>query len=192
MVKTKRSEKGRKVLLHTCCAPCTSYVHPQLIKEGYDVTGYFYNPNIHPYTEYEKRLMAMRLYAVEKDFPVIYDEQYDIENFFDITFKKGDKRCLYCYMLRLHKAAAYAKKKGFDHFSTTLLLSPYQKHDLLAEAGEIVAKKIGIPFLYRDFRPGFPESVRVSREMNLYRQKYCGCLFSERERFMPKEKSGKR
>jgi len=191
MAKLKVSGTGRKVLLHTCCAPCTSYVHPRLEKEGFELTGYFYNPNIHPYTEYEKRLMAMKLYAVEKNFNVIYDEQYDIENFFDITFKKGDKRCLYCYMLRLHKAASYAKKHDFDRFSTTLLLSPYQKHDLLREAGEIVSKKIDIPFLYMDLRPGYPESIKISKEMNLYRQKYCGCLFSERDRFMPKEKEKK-
>lgn len=178
------------MLLHTCCAPCTTYVREALEKEGFKVEGFFYNPNIHPYTEYEKRLMAMKLYAVEKNFSVVYDEQYDIDNFFDITFKKGEKRCLYCYMLRLHKAATYAKKHGYDYFSTTLLLSPYQQHDLLKEAGELVGKKIGIPFLYRDLRGGYLVSVRLSKEMNLYRQKYCGCLFSERDRFQPRAKQG--
>jgi hypothetical protein len=189
MPKGKSAPKGNEVLLHTCCAPCTTAVVPALSKEGFEVTGLFYNPNIHPYTEYEKRLMAMRLYAVENNFPVVYDEQYDIENFFEITFKKGDKRCLYCYLLRLHKAASYAKKQKFDHFTTTLLLSPYQNHDLLKEAGELIAKKIGIPFLYRDFRPLYPQSIKASKEMNLYRQKYCGCLFSERDRFGPKSRS---
>lgn len=186
-----QKKKGGKVLLHTCCAPCTTYVRKELEGEGFDLTGYFYNPNIHPYTEYEKRLTAMRLYSIQTDFPVIFDDEYDIENFFEITFKKGDKRCLYCYMLRLHKAASMAKKLKFDAFSTTLLLSPYQQHELIKEAGEIVAKKIGIPFLYKDLRAGYPESVRLSREMNLYRQKYCGCLFSERDRYKPKAEAKK-
>ncbi len=175
--------KGKKLLLHTCCAPCTTFVRGALEKEGYDVTGFFYNPNIHPYTEYEKRLTAMKLYSIETDFTVVYLDLYDIDNFFEMIFKKSEKRCLYCYMLRLHRTAAYAKEKGFDRFSTTLLLSPYQQHDLIAEAGNIVSKKIGIPFLYRDFRPGYKKSVEISKEMNLYRQKYCGCLYSERDRY---------
>jgi predicted adenine nucleotide alpha hydrolase (AANH) superfamily ATPase len=183
---TKKLAGKNKVLLHTCCAPCTTYVHKSLVKDGYGVSGFFYNPNIHPYTEYEKRLTAMKLYSIEKELHLIYADLYDIENFFEIIYKKGDKRCLYCYMLRLHKTASHAKKDRFNYFSTTLLLSPYQQHDLLKEAGEIVSKKIGIPFLYKDFRPGYKESIELSKSMGLYRQKYCGCLYSERERFMPK------
>jgi len=178
----KKSAKGKKVLLHTCCAPCTTYVHPELLKDGHDVTGFFYNPNIHPFTEYDRRLMTMRLYSLEKDLPMVYLDNYDIENFFDIIFKKGDKRCLYCFELRLHVAAQYAKEKKFDAFTTTLLLSPYQKHDLLHEAGSIVSRKVGIPFLYKDFRSGYQESIKISKGMNLYRQKYCGCVYSERDR----------
>ena len=180
--------KGKKVLLHTCCAPCTTYVHKNLLEEDYDVTGFFYNPNIHPYTEYDKRITTMRLYALEKDFPVVYIDDYDIENYFDIIFKKGDKRCFYCYMLRLEKTAAYAKQNGFSAFTTTMLLSPYQDQNLLQEAGDLVSKKINIPFLYKDFRSGYKESIEISKEMNLYRQKYCGCIYSERDRFKPKIK----
>jgi len=158
-----------KLLLHTCCAPCTTYVHNDLVHDGFDVTGFFYNPNIHPYTEYEKRLTTMKLYSIQKEFPVIYLDLYDIENFIDITLKKGDKRCLYCYTLRLHEAAKFAKKNNFNSFSTTLLVSPYQKHDLIYEAGNIVSKKIDIPFFYKDFRPGYKKGVQISKEMNLYR-----------------------
>jgi predicted adenine nucleotide alpha hydrolase (AANH) superfamily ATPase len=178
----EKPSKGKKVLLHTCCAPCTTYVHKDLVKDGHDVTAFFYNPNIHPYTEYDKRINTMRLYSLEMNLRTVYVDLYDIENYFDITFKKGDKRCLYCFELRLHKAATYARKNGFDSFTTTLLISPYQDHDLLAEAGSIVSRKVGIPFLYRDFRPGYRESREISRQMNLYRQKYCGCVYSERDR----------
>jgi hypothetical protein len=96
--------------------------------------------------------------------------------------------------LRLHKTASHAKRNNYNYFSTTLLLSSHQQHDLLREAGEIVSRKIGIPFLYRDFRNGYKESVEMSKEMGLYRQKYCGCLYSERDRFMPKtrEEAGKK
>jgi len=184
---SSRGKSGNKVLLHCCCAPCTTYVHKELLKEGYDVTGFFYNPNIHPFAEHDRRITTMRLYALERELGMVYDESYDIENFFDIIYKKGDMRCLYCFELRLHKTASYAKKHGFDSFTTTLLLSPYQNHDLLKEAGSLVSRKIGVPFLYRDFRPGYGESRDMSRAMNLYRQKYCGCLYSERDRARAKK-----
>jgi predicted adenine nucleotide alpha hydrolase (AANH) superfamily ATPase len=181
MAMKKRS--GKKILLHTCCAPCTTYVHKDLVKNGYDVTGYFYCPNIHPYTEFDRRLTTLKLYALENDLKMIYDDKYDIGNFFEAVYKKGEMRCLYCYIMRLHKTAKLAKEKGFDCFSTTLLISPHQKHELVCEAGNIVAKKIGIPFLYKDYRPHYKDSVQTAKAMNLYRQKYCGCVFSERDRF---------
>ena len=117
--------------MHACCAPCTTYVHKDMSAEGLDVTGFFYNPNIHPYTEYEKRQTAMRFFAIEKELKVIYPKEYKIENFFEAVFKKADMRCLYCFELRLHETALHAKKNGFDFFSTTLLISPYQNHELL-------------------------------------------------------------
>ncbi len=176
-------KKQDKILLHTCCAPCTTYVFKKLSEEGFKTTGFFYNPNIHPYTEYEKRLMTMKLYSLATNFDVKYLDIYDIENYFRIIYGKGDKRCLYCYMLRLHKVATYAKKNGYSTFTTTLLVSPYQKHDWVKQAGRLVSKKIDIPFFYEDFRKGYKESRELAREMNLYRQQYCGCIFSERDRF---------
>ncbi len=181
--KKKKTSKAPKVLLHTCCAPCTTYVYDNLRKSGFNVTGFFYNPNIHPYTEYEKRLLTMKLYAALANLKMVFVDLYDIENFFDIIFRKKDKKCLYCFILRLHKAAAFAKRRGYDCFSTTLLVSPYQKHDLIKEAGRLVAKKFGIDFLYKDFRKGYHLSRRMAGQMNLYRQKYCGCIYSERDRF---------
>lgn len=174
---------GQKLLLHVCCAPCAAYVHQDMRKSGYDVTGYFYNPNIHPYSEFDRRLTTLKLYSIEKDLKMIYDERYDIENFFDAVHRKGDMRCLYCYTLRLHNTARLAKRNGFGAFSTTLLISPHQKHELIYEAGSIVSKKIGIPFIYKDYRPHYREGVEMAKAMNLYRQKYCGCVFSERDRF---------
>jgi len=184
----KKASKPLKVLLHTCCAPCTTTVYQDLKKAGLDVTGFFYNPNIHPYKEYERRLLTMKLYAALANLKMMYVDLYDIENFFGIIFKKGDKKCLYCYILRLHKAAAYAKKKKFDCFTTTLLVSPYQNHGFVKEAGKIVAKKFGIEFLYKDFRKTYPEGRTISRKMNLYLQKYCGCIYSDRDRFRKKSK----
>lgn len=178
----KRKAK-RKLLLHTCCAPCTTYVHRALLEEGFAVSGHFYNPNIHPYTEFDRRLTTMRLYSLERSLEMIYDDRYDIDSYFDAIYGKGDMRCLYCYLLRLHSTAKLAKARNFDCFSTTLLLSPHQKHELVGEAGRLVSKKIDIPFVYEDFRPHFGKSVEISRSMNLYRQKYCGCIFSEKERF---------
>jgi predicted adenine nucleotide alpha hydrolase (AANH) superfamily ATPase len=181
-----KNSKG-KLLLHTCCAPCTVYVHKEFVREGYDITGYFYNPNIHPYTEFDRRLTTMKLYALENDLNMIYDERYDMENFFDAVYKKGDMRCLYCYTLRLHNTASLAKDRGYGAFSTTLLVSPHQKHELIAEAGNIVSKKIGIPFIYKDMRPHYKEGRETARAMNLYSQKYCGCVYSEKERFQKKK-----
>ena len=181
--KAKKISRPPKVLLHTCCAPCTTAVYEDLKKSGFDVTGFFYNPNIHPYTEYEKRLMTMKLYSALANLKMVYVDLYDIEDYFDIIFKKGDKRCLYCFILRLHRAAHYARKEGFDCFTTTLLVSPYQNHDYLREAGKIVAKKYGIEFLYKDFRKLYKEGRQTARQMNLYSQKYCGCIYSERDRF---------
>ena len=181
--KTKKYKKQVKVLLHTCCAPCTTYVHKALTDMGFKVKGFYYNPNIQPFTEYERRLITMKLYSALANLDMVYVDLYDIENFFDVIFRKKDKRCLYCYILRLHKAAAYAKKHGFDAFTTTLLVSPQQKHSLIKQAGRIVAKKFGIEFLYKDFRKGFSEGRRMANLMNLYKQQYCGCVYSERDRF---------
>lgn len=179
----------KKILLHTCCASCTTYVRKKLEDEGFEVTGFFYNPNIHPYTEYEKRLMSLKLYASLTELPMIYRENYELEDYLEeIEFGKMTKRCELCYRLRLRKAAETAQKEGFEYFTTTLLISPHQKHDVLKAIGEEIGREFGVKFYYQDFRPGFSDSQKISRQMNLYRQKYCGCIFSEKETFFRKGK----
>ena len=144
-----------KILLHICCGPCASYPVPRLREQGYEVMGYFFNPNIHPYSEYVKRHEALEEYARETNLKVIYDEDYNpIEYFQNISYRET-QRCLFCYRLRLEQTAHIAKKGKFDYFSTTLLVSKYQKHQLIKEVGEAIGEKYGVPFLYQDFRVGF-------------------------------------
>ncbi len=154
--------------------------------------GFFYNPNIHPYTEYRQRFDALQEYARQQELKIIGDANYDpVEYFHHITFRE-QKRCLLCYQIRLQKTAQMARSGKFDYFSTTLLVSPFQKHHFIKEAGEIAAEKYGVPFLYRDFRDQYKETVSRSREAGLYRQQYCGCLYSEQERYASPARQAKR
>jgi predicted adenine nucleotide alpha hydrolase (AANH) superfamily ATPase len=159
--------------------------------EGFDVTGYFANPNIHPYREFRSRTEAYRQMADLSSLPIIVDENYGLEEFMR-SIKDQDEnvyraisreRCGTCYRLRLTQTAQACRDEGFEQFSTTLLVSPYQDHDRIREAGESAAAAYGLTFLYRDFRPGFRQGQAVSREMGLYMQSYCGCVFSEYERY---------
>lgn len=176
-----------KVLLHICCGPCATYPVPVLREQGYMVMGYFYNPNIHPYTEYIKRKESLEKLADQSELKVIYEEKYNpVEYFQNISYRES-KRCLICYQMRLSQAAHIAKKGKFDFFTTTLLVSKYQKHNLIREVGEAIGEKYGVPFLYQDFREGFHQTVVRSKEMDLYRQQYCGCLYSELERYAPRD-----
>lgn len=172
-----------KLLLHICCGPCASFPVPELLGQGYDLMGYFSNSNIHPYTEYLKRRDGVEIYSRMVGLPVIYDDEYNPADYFQMVTHREARRCSYCYTMRLEKAAQIARKGKFDLFSTTLLVSPMQKHDQIKELGEAIGEKYGVPFLYQDFRPGYRETVQRSREMNLYRQQYCGCLYSELERY---------
>ncbi|MHB9098447.1 MAG: epoxyqueuosine reductase QueH [Syntrophales bacterium] len=172
-----------RILLHICCAPCTIYPLRILRGEGNDVTGFFYNPNIHPYLEYRKRLETLDSYAVQAEFTVIREEGYPLEEYLrQVAFREED-RCRHCYLLRLTRAAQTARKDRFDAFTTTLLYSRFQKHDLIRQIGESVAVQQGISFLYRDFREGWSEGIQISKDIGMYRQPYCGCIYSERERF---------
>ena len=172
-----------KLLLHTCCAPCSVYCIEELKKENIDITSFWYNPNIHPYKEYEARLNCLKEYNKEIDIPLVIEDYYGLREFCINTVNKLDNRCGYCYLCRLEKTAIYAKENGFDAFSTTLLVSPYQKHELLIEVCEEMAKKYNIDFYYRDFREGFREGQAMARDMGLYMQKYCGCIYSEEDRY---------
>jgi predicted adenine nucleotide alpha hydrolase (AANH) superfamily ATPase len=170
--------------LHICCANCAIYPLQQLANEKNEVVGYFFNPNIHPYQEYQKRLEALKQYSERIGLKVIYREDYLLEEFLRNVSHKPEDRCQYCYSVRLESTANEAKRNGFDSFSTTLLHSNHQNHRLIKETGERLGREIGIPFYYEDFRQGWKKGVEVSKAMGLYRQQYCGCIYSEKERFL--------
>lgn len=172
-----------RLLLHLCCAPCTIYPLMMLRGEGHDVRGLFYNPNIHPYLEYQKRSETLKEYAAAEELEVIWAEEYGMENFLrSVVFREKD-RCRYCYYDRLAYTARVAAKRGFDGFTTTLLYSRFQSHDMIKSIGESLAGRFGTYFHYRNFRTGWAEGVRISRERGIYRQPYCGCIYSEKDRF---------
>jgi predicted adenine nucleotide alpha hydrolase (AANH) superfamily ATPase len=155
-------------------------------EKGNDVTGYFFNPNIHPYQEYQKRLGALKQYSEKFGLKVIYRDEYLLEEFLRSVSHRVEERCQYCYSVRLEATAREAKKNAFDAFSTTLLQSTHQNHDLIRETGEHLAREIGTSFYYDDFRQGWRRGLEVSKAMGLYRQQYCGCIYSEKERYLGK------
>ena len=169
-----------KLLLHTCCAPCSVYCIDSLRKENIEPTVYWFNPNIHPYMEYKQRRDCLKEYTKSINVGAIFEEDYGLDDFCKNVVNSLETRCQdYCYPVRLEQTAKYAKENGFDAISTTLLVSPYQKHDIIKSLGETICKKYGIKFLYRDFRVGFRQGQAKAREIGLYMQKYCGCIFSE-------------
>ena len=171
------------MLLHCCCGPCTTYTVKWLREHDFEVTGFWYNPNIHPFTEHQKRLESMRDLAERSKFPLIIAEGYDMVKYFRAVVGHEGNRCPDCYRLRLERIAQVAHEKGFDAFTTTLLISLYQDQELLQEIGKEVGKQVGVEFYYHDFREGFRQSHQMARELDLYRQKYCGCVYSEWERY---------
>lgn len=164
-------------LVHICCGPCLCGVFPSLSKEK-KITGFFYNPNIQPRAEYISRYMAAGFSASYFAFPMISDTAYDPEKWAKDVLA-SPSRCRPCVTDRLMKSALAAKAKSIPSFTTTLLVSPYQEHDFIRAEGERIASVTGIEFVYRDFRKDYAESVRISKKMLLYRQKYCGCVFSD-------------
>ncbi len=169
-----------KLLLHTCCAPCSVYCIDSLRKEGIEPIVYWFNPNIHPYMEYKARRDCLKEYTNKIQVKAIFEEDYGLKAFCKNVIENLENRCQeYCYPVRLEQTAKYAKENGYDSFTTTLLVSPYQNHEMLIQVGEQMAKKYGIKFVYRDFRIGFREGQAKARELGLYMQKYCGCVFSE-------------
>lgn len=179
-----------KILLHTCCGPCSIYPIEYLKEKGMEIQGYYYNPNIHPYTEYVKRRDTLLEYAAGMGIPIICEENYPMEEFIRKVVHRESERCSECYAMRLEETAKAAKKGGFDSFTTTLLVSPYQKHEMIREIGEEYSQKYGVPFYYVDFRPGYRKATARSRELGMYRQKFCGCIYSEKERYFRQPKKG--
>lgn len=169
-----------KLLLHVCCAPCGSYVGPFFAEEGFEVVGIFYNPNIHPFEEYKRRWETLAEYALATGWPVLAPFSYNPLEYF-AALQREEERCLSCYRMRFLTVARWGKAHGFSLWSTTLTVSPYQDVDGIIKVGKDVENEVGIPFLGVDLRHGFPESVRQAKELHLYRQKYCGCIFSKWE-----------
>ena len=173
-----------KLLMHTCCAPCSVYCIDSLRSEGIEPTVYWYNPNIHPYMEYKARRDCLKEYTQSIGVQAIFEEEYGLDEFCKNVIGNLKTRCTdYCYRVRLEQTAKYAKGHGFDTITTTLFVSPYQKHEELKQIAEEIAKKYELNFLYRDFRVGFREGQAKARELGLYMQKYCGCIFSEEIRY---------
>jgi predicted adenine nucleotide alpha hydrolase (AANH) superfamily ATPase len=172
-----------KLLLHTCCGPCSIYPVHVLQKKKYDIMGYFFRSNIHPYTECLKRQETLAGYVQSIGIKLIVQEDYDLEGFLqNMVFREKD-RCRFCYHDRLQATALLAKRGKFDLFSTTLLYSRFQNHEAIRDIGEAVGKTVGVPFYYHDFRAGWQEGIEASKLLGMYRQSYCGCIYSEKERY---------
>jgi predicted adenine nucleotide alpha hydrolase (AANH) superfamily ATPase len=171
------------ILLHVCCAPCTVFPLGILRGQGHAVQGYFYNPNIHPYTEFSRRLATLREFAALETLALSVEEDYGLADYLRQVVFHEDRRCAICYTMRLEQTARFAAANQFEAFSTTLLYSRYQNHALIRQTGEELARQFGIPFYYEDFRRGWQEGIDRSIALGLYRQPYCGCIYSEQERY---------
>ena len=177
-----------KTLLHICCAPCANQCIDVLRAEGQELTGFWYNPNIHPFTEYRSRRNCLRDYAAQVELPLLERDEYALRPFVRAVSEDIANRCVKCYEFRLYGAAKMAAEGGFDAFTSSLFISPYQQHELMREVAERAAMEYGVTFLYRDFRPYFRAGQERARELGMYIQKYCGCVFSEEERYLKPSK----
>lgn len=175
-------------LLHICCAPCSNMCIETLRGEGIEPVGFWYNPNIHPFTEYRSRRNCLRDYAATIDLKLIERNDYGLRPFVRAVAEDIPNRCVKCYEMRFDAAAAMAEEQGFSSFTSSLFISPYQKHDLMRECAERAAFAHHVTFLYRDFRPYFREGQERARALGFYMQKYCGCVFSEEERYLKPSK----
>ncbi|MDD3920575.1 MAG: epoxyqueuosine reductase QueH [Eubacteriales bacterium] len=175
-----------KLLLHICCAPCSVMCVQSLRAEGIEPTGYWYNPNIHPYTEYRERRNALVAYAAQIGLTLEMNDLYGLRPFAQTVAGDIGNRCGACYASRMRETARYAAEHGYTHFTSTLFYSVFQKHELMRAAAEDAAEEFGVSFLYRDFRPLYRQGQEEARALGLYMQKYCGCVFSEEERYNSK------
>ncbi len=185
METVKTSGLKPRMLLHTCCAPCSTHVL-ELLREVFELTLYFYDPNIHPREEYEMRRDEMKEYA-EKSSVAFVEGPYDVERWFELTKgheadKEGSERCFLCYEVRLRESARFARDNRFEYFGTVLSISPHKRADKINKIGLSLAEEYGIRYLEADFKKkdGFKRSIVLSREHGLYRQDYCGCVYSRR------------
>jgi len=172
-----------KILLHMCCAPCSIYPLEQLKEQNFKVMGFFYRHNIHPFQECMKREDSVRKYSDLEKINVIYQDDYELEAFLRNCAYRESNRCSGCYHDRLYATARLAKKGKFDFFTSSLLYSKFQNHDMIKSIAESVSKKTGIRFYYQDFREGWKYGIEQSKKKELYRQSYCGCIYSEKDRY---------
>ena len=175
------------VLLHCCCAPCSLSCIEPLRSEGIEPVAFWYNPNVHPWKEYESRRDCLLTYAPTIHMEVRVQEDYGLREFVKNVAEDIDHRCRYCYEHRIEGTARYAAEHGFDAYTTTLTVSPYQDHPLIFKMGQIMGERYGVEFKPYDFSPGFREGQAKAREAGLYMQKYCGCIFSEEDRYCKKK-----
>lgn len=181
-------DEAPTLLLHSCCAPCSSYCI-EYLSQHFNITVLYYNPNIYPEAEYEKRKAEQKrlISELKTKYPVkMLDCDFEKERFYSAvkgleTVREGGERCFVCYRLRLEKTAIRAKENGFDYFTTTLTISPLKNAQKINEIGEELSREYGVKFLPSDFKKkeGYKRSIELSREYNLYRQNYCGCIFSQ-------------
>lgn len=187
----QKEEKAPKLFLHSCCAPCSSYVL-EYLSQYFEITVFYYNPNIYPPEEYRERAEEQKrlIEHFPAKYPISYVEgAYDTGRFYDMArgmekLPEGGERCFACYELRMREAALLAKEGGYDYFTTTLSISPLKNAQKINEIGEALEKELGVRHLPSDFKKknGYKRSTELSREYELYRQNYCGCVFSKNER----------
>lgn len=173
-----------RTLIHVCCGPCLIAALDVLRAEPGDLAGYFYNPNIHPFLEFRKRIKGLRVFSQRDPLPLEIDEEYGLDLFVrEIYSPDPAERCRRCHRLRLLRTAQRAREQNFDAFTTTLLGSPHRDHEMVRRIGEEVAGLAGLQFLYRDMRPAHDAAHDEARRRGIYLQQYCGCCFSEHERY---------
>lgn len=197
ILENQKEGKIPKLLLHSCCAPCSSYVL-EYLSDYFEITVFYYNPNIFPESEYTKRILEQQMLIQDMKFrhPVSFlAGSYDRNRFYEIARgleqeKEGGERCFKCYEIRLEEAAKIAKEIEYDYFTTTLSISPMKNAEKLNEIGTKIAKQYGVEYLQSDFKKknGYKRSIELSKEYGLYRQDYCGCEFSFRDRQLDKKR----
>lgn len=175
--------EGRRLLLHLCCGPCSTYTIQRLREVGFALSGFWYNPNIHPFAEHERRRDCVQAYAANVSLPMIWHGQYEMPLYFRAVagHEVLGQRCALCYRLRLERTAQAAREEGFDAFTTTLLISPHQQQAAIRSIGEELAAHYGVQFYFENFRRGWSARGRMAREHRMYQQRYCGCVYSEWE-----------
>ena len=172
-----------KILLHACCGPCAIFPVTFLQQQGFEVSLYFFNPNIHPFLEFRRRMETLKFYAQNNNLEIFIDERYQLTDFLRAIVFNESKRCSLCQSMRIGQTVTFAKKHGFEYFTSSLLYSRYQNHDEIRRQCEDLSQDSGVQFFYYDFRVGWRSGVESAISQGLYRQAYCGCIYSEQERY---------